>query len=931
MERRRRVRAVPCCLLAVALVVMVVSPSAAQETDPATAAIGGLVTDAGTGAPLAGVLVRIEGSQGAVLTNEAGRYLLLRTPPGPQTLRVERIGYAVARIPVTVPARGTIVQDVALATSALEMEGLVVTADALGRAEGELGTATVVGREAIAAQTATTLAGVLELLPGMALSPPGLAGVQQVALRSAATAGADAADLAAFGTALIVDGIPLSNNANLQTLGAQGAVALATAANSGIDLRRIPSSTIERVEVVRGIPSARYGDLTQGAVVVETRTGAFDPVLALQMDARTLNMSSVGGRGLGSHTVSAGLDVARYQSDPGISPDEAQRLYGQVAHRASIGGKERLWLDTKVEFFHVTDDRPERPETNPGFIREVRESGFRLSERATLELPRGGRVRFFGAFDAGRQRAFTQVRRAAGSMPFTDRTTEGRSVGRFIAGPYLAALDLEGNPRMLYGRLEADAILERLGGTHEVRAGVEARREWNSGAGLQFDMRYPSQISADGIRGFDRPRRFDDAPPLATSALYLDDRVRWALPGDMLFNLQAGLRLEVLHDGDTWASGARDAVFQPRLNAELSPLNWLRLRSGWGRTAKVPALGRLWPAPRYYDLVNVNWYADDPAERLAVLTTFIVDPTNPDLGFSVGNKLEAGIEIGRGATSVAVVGFRERVDGAVGLRPEPNWLPLDRYQLTDSIAGTGRPPEVIDPPFRTDTIPILVQRPSNNTELTTEGVEITALLPEIPWIRLRMVAVGAWVRTRQERTDLDFGSATQFRDFQHSATMQRIPYWDGPVREGKQVLATYRLVHHQPRVGLVITAAIQHNFREETRQEAATDTLAFRGYLTRAGEVVEVPPEQRGLPEYADLRRPRSAFVVDQSAPPDWFMNLQVTKTLPVGGRLTFWAYNALDRRGYYAEAGVAPRLYPPTRFGLEVQVAPGAILGGRQ
>lgn len=926
----RRGLAVGLALALLVAATLAGAPTAAQEPG-AGASIGGVVRDAATGAPLAGVRVRLEAAEAGVLTDGEGRYLLRRVPAGPQTLRAERIGYATARIPVTVPARGLLRQDVALATSALHIEGVTVTADPAGRARGELGTASVVGREAIAAQTATTLAGVLELVPGMLLSPPGLAGVQQVALRTAPTAGADARQLAAFGTLVILDGVPISNNANLQTLGPRGEIALPTSAHGGIDLRRIPASTIERVEVIRGVPSARYGDLTQGAVIIETRTGAFEPEAALQLDANALNLSTVGGLGRRGQTGALGFDVARYRTEPGISPDEAQRVSGQLAHRAALGRGERLVLDTRLNLFHLRDDRPERPEVNPDFLREVSEGGLRLSERARLELPRGVRLQLTGAFDAGRQRAHTQARRASGVMPFTDRLSEGRATGRFIGGEYVSRLHLDGDPRLLYGRLEAELPAALLGATHEVRAGVEARREWNAGAGYQFDMHFPPQVSATGIEGFDRPHRFDDVPPLATSALYLDDRIRWTLPADVLFELQAGLRMELLHEGGTWLSGARDAVLQPRLNAELAPARWLRLRGGWGRTAKVPPLGRLWPAAQYYDLVNVNWYANDPAERLAVLTTFVVDPTNPELGFAVGTKAEAGVELGMGASVLSVVGFRERVDGGVGVRPEPGWLPRERFQLSDSLPGSGRPPQLIEPAFRVDTVPLMVHRPVNNTEIRSEGVEVVAMLPEIPRLRLRVQAQASWLRTRQERSDLDFGSLARFREFQAGENIARIPYWEGPVRLGRQVLATYRLIHHQPRVGLVITGTIQHNFRDENRVEAATDTLAFAGYLTRDARVVAVPPEQRSTPEFADLRRPRSGFFLEQSAPPDWFLNLQVSKTLALDGRLSFWAFNAFDRRGHYAEGGVAARLYPATRFGLEVVLPPRALLGGRR
>src|SRR5690606_29959788 len=99
---------------------------------------------------------------------------------------------------------------------ALEQEAIVVTADPVGRARGELGTASVVGREAIANQVAISLRGVLELVPGVAMTTPGLSGVQQVGLRAAPTTAAAAGEFAAFGTLIIVDGVPMSNNANLQ-------------------------------------------------------------------------------------------------------------------------------------------------------------------------------------------------------------------------------------------------------------------------------------------------------------------------------------------------------------------------------------------------------------------------------------------------------------------------------------------------------------------------------------------------------------------------------------------------------------------------------------------------------------------------------------------------------------------------------------------
>ncbi len=46
-----------------------------------------------------------------------------------------------------------------------------------------------------------------------------------------------------------------------------------TTTATGIDMRTISTNYIEKVEVIRGIPSAAYGDLTSGVIKIERRIG----------------------------------------------------------------------------------------------------------------------------------------------------------------------------------------------------------------------------------------------------------------------------------------------------------------------------------------------------------------------------------------------------------------------------------------------------------------------------------------------------------------------------------------------------------------------------------------------------------------------------------------------------------------------------------
>lgn len=909
----------------------------ARDLAAQSAIVSGRVTAATTSAPLGEVLVLIEGTTVLTHTDGTGSFVLRGVPPGIRYVKATRLGFAPARREIVVEAGSETHVDLRMAPSALNLRGVVVTADPGGRARGELGTASVIDREAIRNQMAASLAGVLELLPGVPLQAPGLDVVQQLSLRSVpvsprAAAGptavnASAEQLAAFGTLIVLDGVPASNNANLQSLGPRGELSFASSAGGGIDLRRIPAATLERVEVIRGIPSARYGDLTEGAVIVDTRAGAVAPELLVRADAHTTEATVVGGIRAGlHHTLSMNANVVRTEVSPGLRDAASYRATAQLAHRFVFGGGQtdvegvgaRAVFDTRISAFRLYEDDPQT-----GVLADVasysHDEGLQVSERARLRLGTTT-LSATSAFDDLRQASYSQAPELRGATPFTDRLTPGRSIGHYVAGSYVARVHVDGDPRYLYARIEADRPTSLGGSRHELRIGSELRREWSSGPGYQFDIEFPPQVEFNGVQGYARPRRYDDIPAIATTALYADDDVLRAFAHGVTLETQIGARVDILHRGDLWLSGARDAAFEPRMNAELGVTSWLRFHGGAGRLAKIPSLGDLAPAPQYNDVVNVNWYANNPAERLAVLTTSIVDPRNPGLGYANLDRLEGGfsIDLFRAAVHADVTTYVDRLSQGAGIRAEPTFLVREHFQLTDSTTGTGRPPSIVEPASSQDTVPIIVDRRDNNLGMRGRGLEATVSTPEIPRTRTRFALQLAYQKSRTTEDGLAF--ATTFSDFQLTDSRLRAPYWQAVSRAGERILLTTRLIHQQPEVGLVITGTFQHTLREIRQDFGGADTLSWNGYITRAGVLVPVPTSARGDAQYADLRQPRIGLLIDpQGAPADWLFNLQVSKTMPLGGRLSFYAFNALDRVGVYGGGAIRPRLYASTRFGIEL------------
>ncbi|HEY3280201.1 MAG TPA: TonB-dependent receptor [Gemmatimonadales bacterium] len=100
-------------------------PLAAQ-----TGTVEGAVTVAATGEPIAGAEVTVSGTNLGTRTGPDGRFSLLNVPEGFRDIRVLAIGYKVATLKVTILADQTTQANVALTTSVLQLDAVVVTGTA---------------------------------------------------------------------------------------------------------------------------------------------------------------------------------------------------------------------------------------------------------------------------------------------------------------------------------------------------------------------------------------------------------------------------------------------------------------------------------------------------------------------------------------------------------------------------------------------------------------------------------------------------------------------------------------------------------------------------------------------------------------------------------------------------------------------------------
>ena len=269
---------------------------AAQES-------AGRVVDQGTAAPLYGAELTVAGSAARAVTDSAGRWHL---PLGSAeaSVLVRRIGYA----PVTVRLRGgsDTALVVRLAPLALPLDELVVTA---ARREQRLADVTVsteiVGRDALDATGAADLSAALTEQTGIQFDGGHPAG-----------AGVMLQGLSNERVLVLVDGQPLYGRIS-----------------GTLDLARIPTAIVERVEVVKGPQASLYGSEAMGGVVnVVTRAAGAAPLAgAGRLVAGSGGRLDGGVTGeMRSGAISALADIGRRRSDRAPGRDAAS---GALAER----------------------------------------------------------------------------------------------------------------------------------------------------------------------------------------------------------------------------------------------------------------------------------------------------------------------------------------------------------------------------------------------------------------------------------------------------------------------------------------------------------------------------------------------------------------------------------------------------------------------
>ena len=876
----------------------------------------GRVVDAQTGEPLESAQVFLPDLNIGTLSNRKGEFAISGKVTGTHRFMVTYVGYETFNVNLHFPI--DTLYTVRLHATSLALDDVVVTA----RAVQKSGTALQINQAALEHTQPSSLADVLQFLPGQLSTDGRLDNVKQVALRQVSSD-----DNTALGAAVIVNGVPISNNANLNTLSADQKISERSTVNAGIDLRMLSTDHYERVELLRGIASARYGDLSSGAFVLRAKQG----VTPWQVRAKVDPLSGLAYIGKGVHLSVGTLHLGGEYTY--ATPDEREKLerYSRYSAQANWTGHTALSdfpLSFGLRANYIGSLSAERTDPDLTLRNEkyfAYYSRYQLSGEAelTFDKPWLASLRLLLSYDYTEdvlRRTNSVSLYGAQGMPLPGKL--GEYEGIYLPAEYFTKYSLVSEPFLGYATIEAREHWQFWGITHAVSLGLEARMEGNLGSGYNYDLQRPPAPNATTSS---RPRKYSDVPFYIPISAYAEDKISASGSyGELEF--VTGVRAGWLRGATEGYTTLRVAQLDPRINGYYAFPRFIlwklpvqvALRLGWGKQTKWPTLDQLAPANAYFDFHSLNYYSQTEEWRLLWLTTFVEDPRNFSLKPASYNKWEIGTDWQIANVRMGVIAFHETMNDGFAYRT--HYLPFAYNVYKVTTPPTGKPDiRTLTP--QTEYALKSLGKPANSLKTVKKGVEFTLSLPKWQLLGTSADFSGAYFHTTY-----DISEPEEYRPLHTGLDGKEYPYvgiyaW----RNGKtyeQFSSTLRFYTHFSQLRFLFTTQIQCVWFERRT------TLPFDGrplyYRDVHGEVRPFTPELEKDPELTHLVQTFGKLYFDPDTTPFALsLNLKATKELGEHVRLSLfvnrlWCYLPNYRAKYNQ---LVTRDYTPY-FGAELRIS---------
>lgn len=903
--------------------------------------LSGQVIDKTDKLPLEFVNVYLPQNKQWTTTDKEGHFLIKNVRTGETKIQVSFLGYFTKVFSIKI-SRDIPDLKIELQEKSNKLKEVVITATE----SGGVVTSSKIGRSAMNHLQPSSFTDLLELLPGGVSKDPDMGSANTITLRetgfikSDGTKGNVSDDYAitSLGTQFVIDGVPMNTDANLQSspLGSGGTFDNGRSTlNKGVDMRTISTDDIEKVEVIRGIPSAEYGNLTSGVINIEKIRRKTPLSARFKADGYSKLFSVGKGIALDGNSnsiLNVDLGYLDAKPDPRNNLINYKRISTSLRYTLSRQlAIAQLKYSSNVDYTGSFDDAKKDPELNHGTIDTYKSSYNRVAfgNSFSWKYPYRNGIRNI-ELNTSVSSQFDRLEREKLVAPqrymIVPNTSEpGEHDATLLFKEYIADYLSDGKPFNAFVKLKSDFNFSTASTKHHIKLGGEWSYNKNFGRGQVYDLSRPLQAGSWSSR----PRAYKDIPDLQHLNFFAEE-VFTAHLGEHTLNVMGGLRaLSLIHLNKKYEISGK-VYADPRINVLWHLPNFylgkqrssVAFGGGFGMTTKMPTLDYFFPDFFYHDIVQLGYYdVNKPEENSRFnVRSYISDRTNYDLRPARNKKWELRTDISIGGNRLSVNYFRENMNS--GFRYMNYYAPYTYKQYDASGINSSQlqgPPALEDLPYVTKTVLDGYSKAANGSELKKKGVEFQFHSRRIQPIYTTVNLNGAWFRstyTNSQRMMRPVSEAVNGEAL--SDKYVGIYNWnDGNIYN--QFNTNVLLDTQVPQWGLIFSTSLQ--FMWFTSRQTLEKNGVPEAYLSAEDGLEHPYTETSAADLYLQhLIIPFNSVQFEKyTVPMSFYVNLKVTKTIGKYMRLAFFANKLIDHTPDFKSNGLIVRRNVKPYFGMEL------------
>jgi len=876
--------------------------------------IKGIIRDKETGAKIEMALVGIQDLNVWVYTNKAGEYLLKDVRSGNYSLHVSSMSYV--DFNQSIYLNSDLEKDINLSINDINLREVVVIA----KESKSSNTSSLIKREAISHLQASSFSELMELLPGNISKDPNLGEVNIISMRQVGT------DInTSLGTSFIIDGAPLSNDANMQSISgsSERRISRKNSKGLGIDTRTISTDDIESIEIIRGIPSVKYGDLTSGLVNIKRKTGRTPLKIRLKADPNSKLMYV--GKGFSfkdSSSLNVGLDYLKFEEDPRNALVNYKRITSSLRYKKSF--KENFTWRINLDYTGSFDDDKEDKEINYGTKDYFSSSHNSIRFSNTLAWYNDSN-KYFKSLDWKISTTYAHEKQLRDKLVSNDRDipwTTNREVGDvdgiYLPNEYQASMSLDAKPVNVFSQLSTKFDFPLWIVSNKMIIGSDFKYDKNFGKGELFNPNRPVYISNS------RPRAFRDIPSQQRLSFFVEDDI--LIPfGEHSLNIVAGLRTTKILNLDSKFAISKKIYIEPRVNMKWSMPRFsilnkdvtFSINAGMGRQTRFPILSHLYPNDIYYDLIQLNYYHQNKDYRRVNFSTHKILPTNYDIAEATNMKWEIGIDLDFEGNSFSITAFKERLYNGFISKSSYKSFTHKKYNNAsiDYSRLTGKP-RLEEMTYEEETNLYLYSQQGNGSVLDKRGIEFLFDFKHIKSIYTKLTISGAWFKTFYSNNNTFLDRSDHILNGKAIGTIGEYQWNSGKYRE--RFNTNFRFDTQIPQLGMIFSALIECQWFLSKKMIKKDSNPV--NYIDKQG--VKHPFTDASAQDYELkwlMKNYNNAKFDKETEPFAASMNLKLTKKFDNNIRLAIYVNRVLTYLPVYEMNGLEVNRRSSPYFGMEL------------